>query len=119
MARVLIVDDNPELREMLSDLLRQHDIEVLTAGTLNDAEVLLKGKIGLIVLDYFIAGFSGGKFFDRLKSDPATRDIPVLVCSGSADVQTLDDLVNRGAAGYLRKPFKTDAFVAKVKSLIP
>ena len=116
--RVLIVDDNAELREGLKELLEKNGLKVAAAATLADAESELRGGIDLIVLDFFIAGFSGAKFLERLKSDPSTSGIPVLVCSGSADDATLQGLVRKGAAAYFRKPFKTDHFLDKVRSLL-
>ncbi len=118
---VLIFDDDGGTRELYRDVLEDEGYRV----TLFTAPELEPGAVArlapeLIVLDLrFRHEGDGVTLLERLKGDPATRPIPVLVCS--ADHHLLDDLYDRLAAwdcGVLPKPFGLEEFLTAIRACL-
>jgi DNA-binding response OmpR family regulator len=118
---VLIFDDDASTRELYRDVLEDEGYRV----TLFTAPGLEPGAVArmapeLIVLDLrFRHEADGVRWLERLKSDPATRRIPVLVCSG--DRHRLEELAGQLAAwdcGVLRKPFDLEEFLAAIRACV-
>jgi diguanylate cyclase (GGDEF)-like protein len=103
--RLLVVDDDPSLRILLRTTFEVVDIEVEEAGSAEEAE----DKIALrppdvVVLDVSMPGMDGVTFCRRLKSDPATESIGIVLLTGSDGGSEADAKI-AGADAYLRKPF--------------
>lgn len=118
--RILIVDDEPYILRILSFKLRREGYTTIEARCAEEAERVLVGRaIDLIVLDVALATPTSG--FDlgaRLRSDPATRDVPVIMLTArclSADIRRGRAL---GAAGYITKPFSADQLVERVRAIL-
>lgn len=120
MYRILIVEDDVMLQRVLRDNLKPEGFEVLLFG---DGESALarvaQDKPDLAILDMNLPGLSGLDICRRLKADPATRHIPVLILTGEArdtalKVQTLD----AGADDYLFKPLSGKALLARVRQIL-
>jgi len=115
--RVLIVDDDADLRAVVHHLLTREGMEV---GEASNAEELFaaldEGELpDLILLDLTMPGSSGWNVFPRLKSDPERAKIPVIVLTGHNDPQFKEAAKARGAAGYLTKPFKDWELIDEVQ----
>lgn len=104
---VLVVDDDPEIRETLSELLDANGYQVLAAENGQIALDVLKRTPRfpcVVVLDLTMPVLDGQEFLRRRASDPILRDIPVVVVSGSN--QPREPL--EGIDEYLRKPVRVD-----------
>lgn len=117
--RILIVDDEPELLDILQMSLGDEGYIVRTAG--NAAETMAKiqaEKPDLILLDVMLPDVSGIKLTGRLKNTPATADIPIILLTAK-DTET-DMLVgfNMGADDYVTKPFSTAVLVARIDAVL-
>ncbi|MDA0578723.1 MAG: response regulator [Verrucomicrobia bacterium] len=120
--RILLVDDSTESLQLLEVILRKSldavEIESVTNG--DDAlAAARRGPFDLVLLDAKMPGMSGFDVCRRLKADPATRNIPVLMISGvMVDPAHRLNGLQCGAEGYVCKPFERDELVAQVKMLL-
>ena len=115
---VLVIDDNRDIREMVGELLNP-DYNVITAG--NGSEGLRKAAKyvpDLVICDVMMPVMDGLECCRRLKQEPVTSHIPVLMLTAcSMDEQRVQGYDN-GADGYLSKPFSTDVLKSRSASLI-
>ena len=115
---ILVLDDEPDLLELLSALLTSAGYKVHTAQTAEDMQIFLKEKNlpDLLVLDLLLAGSYGGELVRILKADQHTRNIPILMISAHPSVEQAAH--EHGADAFLSKPFDIDEFLALVESLL-
>lgn len=114
--RVLVVDDDPEMRQMMTQFLRQNGTIALPAAT--EAEVrshLAEGRIDLILLDVMLGDENGLDICGRLRRE---QDVPIIMVSAlSADHQRMAGY-EVGADDYIAKPFNPDLLLARVKAVL-
>ncbi|HOU92195.1 MAG TPA: response regulator, partial [Polyangiaceae bacterium] len=105
-ARVLVVDDEPAVREVVRLALEHVGCQVTTAANGAEAVELFRerrGQLDLVLLDLMLPGMSGAQVFRAVRAlDPAAR---VLLMSGHSEEATEADLLGAGALRLLRKPF--------------
>lgn len=116
MARVLIVDDEPDMREMMAHQLRSAGFTIEEAGS--GAEALRRARSaqpGAILLDLMLPEMDGFEVFKALRRDPVTEGIPVLVVS--ARTSELDRVLafELGADDYITKPFSPRELVLRLR----
>jgi response regulator RpfG family c-di-GMP phosphodiesterase len=114
--RILVVDDDENLRALLRTSFEMADVVVEEAESASEAA----GRIAdrhpdVIVLDVGMPGVDGITFCRGLKSDPRTRDIPVVLLTGDADAELAG--WQAGAGAFLRKPFSPLALLSTVERL--
>ncbi len=115
--RILIVDDVRLFRELEKVYLRRHACEVLTAGSGEEAlEIVGAVPPALIVLDDQMPGIGGIETCRRLKADPVTARIPVLMTSNPG---LESGCVRAGADDFIGKPILQAEFIDKVRKLLP
>lgn len=103
---VLVIDDDPVVREMVGRFLRKEGCEVFTAANGEDGiELARKHKPSVITLDVVMPGWNGWETLTRLKSDPMTSEIPVII---STFIEQEGRGYALGAADYLVKPIDWD-----------
>lgn len=114
MKRVLLVDDDDDLREALCDVLAFGGYEVTGApdGPTALAWLTAHGAPDLILVDLMMPGMSGAELKGRIDRDPACAAVPVLVVSG--DTRLAEQARAMGAAGWISKPTPIDAFLRTV-----
>jgi len=112
---ILVVDDNPSNRELLSRRLTREGHDVLTAGDGGEALEKLRARpCDLVLLDVLMPGRSGAEVLQELKTDPDLRHIPVLMISALDEMDTVIRCIELGAEDYLAKPFDTVLLRARV-----
>ena len=106
--RILLVDDDGAVRELLAEMFELEGLEVTAASSGEEAlRALEEGPLpGLVVLDVNRPGISGAEVLDRMKRHPAWSSIPVAVISGTPQRELR--LVSQPDA-FLAKPFEADA----------
>jgi CheY-like chemotaxis protein len=116
--RVLVGDDNEQMRRLIVELLEAEGYEVSEAtGTGEVLEQVSYGRPDLIILDVQMPGGGGIEAIRAIRSDPANGGVPVLLLSGSVDLHV--DLASEvGADAQLPKPFRIDEFRDTVESLL-
>lgn len=115
---ILVVDDESSVRDLLGRVLRQEGYSVFTASDGDAAWKLMKNiSIDMIILDLRMPGMDGVELCRRVREDPLTREVPVIVASGGerhiCQVGGLDD----GADDYIVKPFDPRELLMHVSEL--
>ena len=109
---ILVVDDAQDARAMISDSLSVEGYNVITAGSGKEALTLARTHHPFaITLDIVMPEMDGWEVLQKLKQDPNTRDIPVIIVSVSDDSSTG---VALGAVGYVSKPIKREMLIAEI-----
>ena len=118
-ARILVVDDDRLLRQMVRDFLEAADFAVGEAVDGPDGLAqAMAGRPDLILLDVMMPGMDGYTACHRLKADPATQAIPVVFLTASADRSLNRRAYALGAVACLTKPFRRAALVAVVNTTL-
>jgi DNA-binding response OmpR family regulator len=117
--RVLIVDDEPNIVTSLEFLLEDAGLQVQSAGNGQQAlERVAAFHPDLVLLDVMMPLLNGYEVCQRLKSDPATRGIRVLMLSAKGCAAEVAKGLELGADAYMTKPFATRDLLAKVGELL-
>ena len=103
---VLVVDDLPSTRILISDMLREMGFtSIVEASNGVDAmKQLADAKPGLMVCDYVMKGMSGVDLIRELRKNPDLRKLPVIMLSNNRDVPLIDAALHAGADDYIVKP---------------
>lgn len=120
MAKILIIDDDPDLREMLQLFLSQSDHQVLLASDgLEGLRLAWENQPDLILLDVVLPTVDGHQVLRRLKSMPETKAIPVIMLTAVTAARQVQDLIGSGADDYIIKPFEPYALLQRLKRIVP
>ncbi|MEM8962968.1 MAG: protein kinase [Acidobacteriota bacterium] len=119
MARLLVVDDDPQILELVAQVLQFAGHDVLKARDAREAPALAAHDIDAVVLDVMLpGGTSGLQLLGELRDNPGTEHLPVLLLSGRSDDVDRVAGLRAGADDYLGKPFSTDELVLRVERLL-
>jgi len=119
--RVLVIDDEKNIRRTLDLVLRGEGYEVVEAQSAEEALQILANPhapVDLAILDVKLPGISGLEALERLRKDEATREVPVIVISGHATVHDAVAAIKLGAADFFEKPLSRERVVVSVKNVI-
>jgi len=118
-AEILIVDDNEQNRELLEAYLDNLPCTIRSAPdgveALND---IAKKEPDLILLDIMMPKMSGFEVCQRLKNDPQTRQIPIIMVTALNEVGDIERGVEAGTDDFISKPFNKLELITRVKSLL-
>ncbi|MDT8317755.1 MAG: response regulator [bacterium] len=116
---VMIVDDDLNFAKMLQFLFTTKGFAVKSAINGVDAlEMLKKNKPAAIILDILMPQMDGIEFMKKIKTDPLTKEVPVVVLSAAGSGESKKELLSLGACDYFDKPFKSEALVRRVAEAI-
>lgn len=118
--RVLVVDDDPAIVEMLVELLeRDGRFEVQTAATGFDAGLRTKEfRPNVIVLDYMLPDINGNAVIRTIRADSSLRDVKIVIVSGVVNREDVQSLLDCGADDFLQKPFSIEQLVRRITELV-
>jgi two-component system phosphate regulon response regulator PhoB len=118
-ARILIVDDESSIRDMLTFALGNAGYEPLAAADARAGELIIADQSpDLLLLDWMMPGENGVSFCRRLRSQSATRDIPVIMLTARDTEEDVLSGLDAGADDYLGKPFSTRELLGRVKAVL-
>lgn len=110
MKKILIVEDDTNINNLIKELLLENNYEVISAYSGTEALTLLeKENIDLILLDLMLPGLSGENLITKIKS------IPIIVLSAKINPEDKINCLLNGANDYITKPFNTDELLARIK----
>lgn len=117
--RILIVDDEPQGAELLEAYLTGTDYEIQIANDGEDAIRKAKSfKPDLILLDVMMPKISGFEVCKRLKADPASRDVVILMITALDQRSDIDRAVDAGTADFLTKPINKTELLIRVRAAL-
>jgi two-component system, OmpR family, alkaline phosphatase synthesis response regulator PhoP len=119
-SRVLVVDDNAQNLELLVAYLDSLGCKVTTAGDGLEALNLVRSQppYDLILLDIMMPRMSGFEVCRKLKTDPQTRDIPIIMVTALNELSDIERGVESGTDDFITKPVNRLELVTRVKSLL-
>jgi two-component system phosphate regulon response regulator PhoB len=118
-ATVLVVEDEPQIQELLAVNLEHSGHKVLRAASAEEAEAAIRKALpDVLVLDWMLPGESGVAFARRLRTNERTRDLPILMLTARAMEQDKISGLEAGADDYLTKPFSPKELAARIKAVL-
>jgi two-component system OmpR family response regulator len=120
MSKILIIDDDYSIVELLSDVLKREGHDVESAGeAVEGMQKARSVKPQLIILDYHMPGMTGAHLFESLRRNLATHLTPILFMSGEASGDDiLKEIADPEGASFLAKPVHLDDFRKAVRDLL-
>lgn len=116
--RILIVDDEPSIRDMVAFAVRRSGWEPVHAADAQAAELAIAEKIpDLILLDWMLPGLSGLEYARRLRRDQLTREIPIIMLTAKGEEADRVGGLEAGVDDYVVKPFSTRELMARIKAV--
>jgi two-component system, cell cycle response regulator DivK len=116
---ILVVEDNPRNAKLLRDVLQATGYRTVDSTTAEEGLAIARRDLpDLILMDIQLPGMSGSTALQHLKSDPRTRDIPVIAVTASAMPVERAQILEVGFDGYQAKPISVKALMAEVKTLL-
>ncbi|SRR5712692_378852 len=117
--RVLVADDEADIRRLVAFTLRRRGYEVIEASTGDHALELIRGqRPDVAVLDVMMPGLSGLEVCRELLADPATAALPVVLLSAKGQAAEIEEGLSAGARAYLVKPFNPADLARKIAQLL-
>lgn len=117
--KVLIVDDEFAIRDMLRMALEIAEYECLEADTISEAHrLIVDERPDIVLLDWMLPGGSGIELLRRIKRSEATRDIPVVMLTAKAAEDNVIQGLDVGADDYVTKPFAPRELIARIRALL-
>ncbi|GGK61812.1 DNA-binding response regulator [Amphritea balenae] len=117
--RVLIVDDEAPIREMIAVALEMAGYECQEADSAQAAHpMIIDNQPDMILLDWMMPGTSGIEFARRLRKDETTADIPIIMLTAKADEDNKIQGLETGIDDYITKPFSPRELVARLKTVL-
>ena len=119
MPTILIVDDEPDIREVIRFALEGAGMRVLEAGQADDARRILAAEApDLLLLDWMLPGRSGLELAQQLKQSSKTRVVPIIMVSARGEEEDRIRGLETGADDYVTKPFSPRELVARVNAVL-
>lgn len=119
MSCILVVDDDPAIREMVGMALTRTGYETLEAGSAPEARrILASRKPDLILLDWMLPGQSGFEFARQLHNDSSHASPPVIMLTARDQEEDKVAALEAGADDYVSKPFSVSELLARIKALL-
>ena len=119
MARILVVDDDPDVRRLVEMKLHLDGIETVSAADGAEAlEILGQESIDLVVLDLMMPVMDGYEVCRRMQADPALSSTPVIMLTARAQANDIEAGFDIGATDYIVKPFSPRELLSRVRGVL-
>jgi two-component system phosphate regulon response regulator PhoB len=117
--RILIVEDEAAIRDMVRFALSEAEFQLYEAANVEQAEAKLKLKLpDIILLDWMLPGKSGVEFLRWLKKQDLLQDIPVIMLTAKAEEESKVKGLQTGADDYVTKPFSPAELIARIRAVL-
>ena len=119
MSRILIVEDEPAIAELVAINLRHAGFEVTIAADAEQAQASLDQMLPhLVILDWMLPGTSGHALARQWRAAPRTRELPIIMLTARAEEADKVSGLDAGADDYLTKPFSINELLARIRALL-
>ncbi|MFT3755905.1 MAG: phosphate regulon transcriptional regulator PhoB [Pseudoxanthomonas sp.] len=116
---ILIVDDEPAIRDMVAFALRKGEFEPLHAGDAREAQNAIAERVpDLILLDWMLPGISGLELARRWRKDALTRDVPIIMLTARGEENDRVGGLEAGVDDYVVKPFSARELLARIRAVM-
>ena len=116
-ARILVVDDHADSRDVLRYLLQLRGFEVFLAENSGMAlRILEHASVDLVLLDVMMPGIDGFAVAKWMRESPATAHVPIVMLTARGDLETRARAASFGAGDYVVKPFEVDDLVRRLRA---
>ena len=117
--RILIVDDEPAIREMVAFALRKGEYEPAHAGDAREAQEAIADRVpDLILLDWMLPGTSGLELARRWRKDALTREVPIIMLTARGEENDRVGGLEAGVDDYVVKPFSARELLARIRAVM-
>ena len=117
--KVLVVDDESGIRDMLKLALESADFECVEAGNIADAhQKIVHDTPDIVLLDWMLPGGTGIELLRRLKKEEPTQHVPVIMLTAKAHEDNVIHGLEVGADDYITKPFAPKELIARMRALL-
>jgi diguanylate cyclase (GGDEF)-like protein len=117
--KILVVDDEPDIRDVLRITLEDEKYEVYEAGNGEEAIAFIQKKLpDLVLCDYKMPRMDGREFCRIIKKDILLRHLPVIMVTGKGEITDKVDGIEAGADDYIVKPFEPKELIAHIRMLL-
>jgi two-component system, OmpR family, phosphate regulon response regulator PhoB len=117
--KILVVDDESVIRDMLRIALEMAEYKVIEASNAQDAHsLIIDEKPDLVLLDWMMPGTSGIELARRLKRDEVTASVPIIMLTAKGEEDNKIQGLDVGADDYITKPFSPRELVARLKAVL-
>ncbi|HEX4474738.1 MAG TPA: response regulator [Polyangiaceae bacterium] len=116
--RILVVEDQDSIRRMIEALIsaRGYKVTAVNSGT-KAIDVALTDPPDMVLLDLMVPGYDGFEVCRRLRKNPTTRAVPILIISAMDDPDSRTKAADAGATAYYTKPFSPIALLKEIERL--
>ena len=119
MTKILIAEDEPDIRDLVAFTLRFAGYEVVTGTNGEEAVQIAKKELpDLILLDVRMPRMTGYEACKHIKADPNLKDVPIVFLSAKGQESEIQSGMEAGAEEYLLKPFAPDQLTERVRSIL-
>lgn len=117
--KILVVDDDPDIRDILKLTLSEENYEIIEASDGEEALKIIKSRpLDLVLLDYKIPKFDGRQVCLTVKKDLLLRHLPIILVTGKGDINDKVNGMDAGADDYVVKPFEPKELLARIRMII-
>src|SRR5690349_4917603 len=119
LKRILIVDDEPAIRDMVAFALRKAEFEPVHAGDAREAQTAIADKVpDLILLDWMLPGTSGLELARRWRKEQLTREVPIIMLTARGEENDRVGGLEAGVDDYVVKPFSARELLARIRAVM-
>jgi two-component system phosphate regulon response regulator PhoB len=117
--RILIIEDEAAIRDMVAFALRKADMQPLLAADAREAQLAIAATVpDLILLDWMLPGTSGMELARRLRREDLTRDVPIIMLTARGEESDRVAGLEAGVDDYVVKPFSTRELIARIRAVL-
>jgi diguanylate cyclase (GGDEF)-like protein len=118
-AKILVADDDPDIRDILKLTLSEENYEVIEAADGEEAlRIIASRPLDLVLLDYRMPKIDGRGVCAKVKNDLLLRHLPIIMVTGSGDIDDKVGGINAGADDYIVKPFEPKELLARIRMIL-